>query len=293
MVGRIARRRNLRPIIVTQLMDNPQNVVVSGTAYLELPIGLRYHALHLVYGGTTFDPTHMSGIRVKANKETIHDLTGARRDVINQFDKLPAASTHKTLTIPFERLGMVDQMQRYFTALNTGIKTPFQAPNGISSLRLEVDIDSGASAPTLSVYADVSDVNPDQALALMRELTNFENVAATGEYTHVNKYNADPLKPVIVRWGFLDTDTNITAFRFLSNGSEIINRTSALNEHVQSIAGIRTFTASDVIYDTGERGNANSVLRLGNVASFQVKTTHAAANANLPVYYQSEGVLAA
>jgi hypothetical protein len=268
------------------------NVVAGSMATLDLLMGVRYHALHLVYGGATFTPALMDNIRVLANNNVIHNLTGIRRDTLNQFDGFKAASTNKVLTIPFYRAGMKDTMQKYYTCLNTLVPCP-QAPNGITALQLQIDVDAGASAPTLQVYAEISDTDASQGQALLRSETWYENVANTGDYLHQHKYNGDKSRPLVSRFGFWDTDTNISGFYMVENTVQMINRTSKLNEQIQTEDSFKAVQSGAVIFDTAEQGNFGSTLKLGGIGQFELHTIHTATNTNLPVTVESLGSLAA
>ncbi|HLY06098.1 MAG TPA: major capsid protein P2 [Rhizomicrobium sp.] len=292
-IGRLLRGWLLRPGKETIILPAFQNVAASQTAYLDLPLGFRYHKIHIVYGGTSMTPACITQLRVIINNNICWALSGTQLDTLNQFDKWPAGSTNKVLTIPFELPGlMADHMQKYYTALNTLV--PCKAtPMGVTALRIEIDINGTPTNPTLASYAEVSDNNPDQGKALLRREVWIENVASTGEYLHVHRYNGDPLRPVLRRVTMWDTSSNITAFRMLVNGQEIHNRLTAINSQIQ--AGNGDFrspqNSSFVGWDSEEDGNYANRLKLGNVADFQLRSTHAATNSTLNVVAETLGAL--
>lgn len=275
------------PKLQTNFMPAVLNVAANTTAYLDLPLGVRYHQLLLAYGGT-FTPALMTQIRVKVNNQPIWAVPGTFVDTMNQFDKLPAASTNTCLVLNFERVNLWSGPARWSTAINAGGMPTQQCPSGVQSLRLEVDI-GAATSPTLAVYAKVSQMNPAQATWMMRREQWFENVASSAsEYLFTHKYNADPLRPVLSR--LLINDTGIvTNFRMLANSQELVNRTVGVNNQTLQVDGIRTPQTNWTVYDTGESGNAANAINVGAIADFQVRATFSGTNANLPVYSETLG----
>jgi hypothetical protein len=273
-------------------MAAPNAVNAGQTAYLDLPLGVRYKGLWLIYGGTTFTPALMDAIRIYANNKIIHNLTGSRRDALNQFDGLIAASTYKALYIPFHRIGMADKTQEFMTYLGTDHKC-HQSPDGTKQLQLQVDIDAGASAPTLQVYAEICKNDPDQQQALLRTETWFENVANTGDYLHQKKYSGDAARPYISRMSFFDTPTNISSFYYLKDQAMITQRTSLLNRNIQVTDNdsVKVSPTSAVIFDTAEQGNHRCALHVQHIDDFEVHTVHTATNSNLPVVVETLGKL--
>ncbi len=287
----------LKPIFspcVTQRLRMPtvNNVAASSMATVTLTPGYRYRRLHLVYGGTTFTPTNMTGIRLYADNELIQSLSGTLRDMLNQFDKMPAASTYKDLVISFERIDMTDPDARYLTCINTGSKSKgVQSKSGIMNLRLEIDINSGASAPTLDIYADVMDVNVEQSRLMPRIDTYSENVAATGEFLHANssRYVGDKLRPYVTRITLGDTSSNITALRLRRNNEDIVALPTAVLQYSQVAELRRAPQSGYVAFDTGDMGEYFNIIDPIHMSTFEVRSTHAATNASLPVIVESLG----
>ena len=282
----------LAPKTQTIILPVIIGVQAGATAYLDLPLGVRYHAIYLQYGGTTFTPANITQVRVKVNGTVVWALPGSFLDTMNQFDKMQAASTYNTLALSFERIGLKSASARWSTALNTGKGVLTRAvPQGITSLRLEFDINGTAVAPTLVATAKISANNPAQGAWLMRREIWYENVAVVGQYLHQHKYNQDPLRPMMSRMFFGDTPANITAFDIQANRQEIINRTSTLNEHIQTVDNLRAPQAGQVVWDTGEDGISANMLNVGSIADLEIRTTHAAVNNALPVMAESLGYL--
>lgn len=61
------------------------NVVASGVASCLLPIGRTIERITLAMGGTTFNATHITSLRLRANGKVIIDLTGPELLKINAF----------------------------------------------------------------------------------------------------------------------------------------------------------------------------------------------------------------
>jgi hypothetical protein len=290
--GHVVRGFHSAPIKEKKLLNAFQGVALSSTAFIDLDVGYRYHSLYLVYGGTTFDVSHMTNIRIIANGETIWNLSGTRQDVLNQYENMAAASTYKALLISFEREGLNDEVRKYTTCINTGIPCS-QAPRGITKFRIEVDIDSGAVAPTLVAYAKVSINNPHQGIWLPRRKTFFENVpgSATVEFLLANKFNGNGNEPGLARLTFAETAANLTNIRLSANGQDVVNLATAANQVATAQAAIRKVNTSYVMYDTAEDGNYNAYFRANNLAAFDARIIDSNANAALPVIVETLGTL--
>jgi len=277
-----------RPVKRKWKMNPFQSVGVSMTAWVQADIGLRYHSIMLPYGGTTMTPAHMSSVRLKLNNETVWNLTGAR---IDTFDGLPAASTYGALVLNFERLGLIDHIKRYDTAINTGVPCR-QAPNGINNMRIEVDIDSGAVAPTLGQpQGIVSPPNKDQGNFILRRTTYTENVpgSASAEFQFINKFNQKPNEPNLSRLYIEETAANLTNLRLNTNGTDDANISSALNNTDIAMSNIRKVNTGVVIWDSAADGNYNNYLRIGNAKTFNVYIIDSNANASLAVVAETLG----
>lgn len=267
-----------------------QAVTAGMTAFLELPLGFTYHCIDIVYGGTTFTPAKMNAIRVIVNGQVIHNLTGTLRDTLNQFDRFPAAATYKVVTIPFFRDNLRDGAD-----LHTGLATAFrceQAEEGIRDLRIEIDIDATAVAPTLLCFASVRANDHRLARALLRTETFVEIVPAltSADYLWLHRYNGDPLRPMLHRLTAVAADTEILNIKMQVDTKEIFNRTSKLNEHAQSRLGFRTPQVGYVVLDSGEDVYSHP-WRIGDVADHRIITNHAAGNFNMTCVAETLGTL--
>jgi hypothetical protein len=204
---------------------------------------------------------------------------------------MAAASTYNVLEIPFQRNAMKDGAD-FHTGLSTLIKCK-QAPMGINRLRLEMDIDATAVAPTIQLYANIRKNDACQARGLLRVERSTELVpAGAQEFLWQNKFNLDSLRPLLSRVMIAQADTEVTAFRINADGVDVINRTAKVNENQQTKAGLRTPQSGYVIYDTSEDGYSHP-LRVGNVAQLNIYTTVAAGNYTMQVVRETIGSLGA
>jgi len=153
------------------------NVVEGQTAVIpRLPLGDMYHALQLVYGGTTFDQGDATGIRVLIDGKTVWNITGTHLDLINNYRKLTDASATK-LTLWFADPTLNDQTQKQIGSIDTGAM-------GVREMSVEVDL-SGTTAPTLSAFAltSPSSPKPDRFANVFRSvLKTVHAPAAAGQF---------------------------------------------------------------------------------------------------------------
>ncbi len=292
--GRVIVGDSALPITETIPIPVSGNPTANQTYTIILPIGLRYHHIWFEMGGTTFGLAELSNVRLLANTQAIWNLTGTQLDMMNQFDKLPAFAAGK-LCLPLERVGLSDPISRYLTAFNTGIACIQSSNVPVNDLRIEIDVANTAVAATLAVSAIVSDVNPAQSTAVLRRERTFENTpgAAGGvEFLHVKKITGDAKRRILNKVMLGDTNANITKIRILENGLEIYNRSSLLNEAVQKGPyGMRTPQAGWCAVDKTERGEYGNVENVAQLSTFELRSTAVVANANLPVIYETLGVL--
>lgn len=274
------------PLLQSLKAPNFSNVAAGQTATCVLENGFSYHYLYLFYSGVTL--AQLSKIRVKCNDETVQTFTGVQRDMLNQFDGQPAAAG--ILKIPFVREGLKDSLQRYLTAIATGVKWGGGAYRAIHDFRIEVDVDAAAAAPVLSLRADVSDANGVQSNGIIRIDSWVENVAAAGEFLVQKALNKDPLRSYLSRIVFGDTNAHITDFRVQENGTDTIVRSSLENELIQKPT--RAPQAGWVIYDTTERGEYQRAINAAARSSLSFYLTSTVVNNALPLLTESIGRLA-
>ena len=145
------------------ILDPFQNVVASGVAIADMNkfLGTVLEKITLTLGGTTFTKSMITLMQLKANGKVIWESSGANIDAANLYMGYSADATilkidfydRKAITANARQAGTID--------LSVG--------SGITSLRFEVTI-SGATAPTLVGFADVSPPTADPAEAGIRPL---------------------------------------------------------------------------------------------------------------------------
>ena len=125
------------------------NVVATGKATLELPIGMTYERIILKLGGTSFTKSMITRIVAKLNGKIFYDITGDHLDAINQYRGLTANAAY--LTIDF-----VEPFAKTLGGMSAG---GIGTASGVNSFIIEVDI-SGATAPTLESWSQLAPPMP-------------------------------------------------------------------------------------------------------------------------------------
>jgi len=130
------------------------NAVGAGqTATLDIPLGPTYHAIYLVYresGTLAAEVDLKAGIddyRVKINGKAQRTLSATQSLELNQIYKMPfnAGCLPIFLAEPWRRTGAGEDSLAWGT-------------QDVSTFQVEVDIATGATAPTLEAYAEISRV---------------------------------------------------------------------------------------------------------------------------------------
>jgi hypothetical protein len=145
------------------------NVVATGIATVNLPIGMSYNKIILALGGTTFTKAMITNINLKVNGKIIYQALGSRLDLINQYRGLTAAAGFLTIDLTEPRAKTM--VEQYIGNLNTA--------NGVSSVTIEVTI-SGATAPTLDSYAELGP--PQQLGVLAKHIPFTQSFASSGKF---------------------------------------------------------------------------------------------------------------
>lgn len=146
------------------ILDPFLNVVASGVAICDMNkfLGSVLEKITLTLGGTSLTKSMIQLLQLKANGKVIFESSGAALDASNLYNT--AATVDATLL----KIDFMDRKARTVNAYQAGAIDLSQA-SGITSLRLEVTI-TGATAPTLVGFADVSPPTSDPAEAGLRYL---------------------------------------------------------------------------------------------------------------------------
>lgn len=150
------------------------NVVASGLATVDLRnlFGYAIDRLHLQLGGTALTKAMLTVVQLKANGKIIFDDTGSRIDSRMQYRGETANAAFLTLdfseifskTIVGQKLGAIDTLA------------------GIQSLTGEITI-AGATAPTLTGYAEVSSPSDAAEKFIIAKVLNFNHsFSAAGRF---------------------------------------------------------------------------------------------------------------
>jgi len=133
-------------------LPSPQSVAAGSTATFDLPRGVRYHAVQLTVGSSGIPDwdTDADEIRIKVDGRIQRRFTPSELDGLNNLhgSRYDMASSDTILTIPFAEPWRRTLEGENVLAWGTG---------GIASLQIEIDVASGATAPTLSGKALIDD----------------------------------------------------------------------------------------------------------------------------------------
>lgn len=255
-----------------------QNVVASGIATLDLNslLGYTIERLFLNLGGTTFTKSMITGIQLKANGKIIYDTTGPRLDSRNQYRGITANANF--LVLDFAEIRAKTELGQNLGCIDT--------TQGISSLKLEVTI-SGATAPTLTGFAEVNAPQIDPAQAATRNLiakvhSSTLTIGAAGTFSipvpHLAPSDGGSIFKRIAIFS-----SNLTGLVIKKSGIVIEDSTKALNDFNQGEyrkvpqAGlyIEDFIIDDVQSQVLNTRNAQTMEVLGTFSAGETITVEA------------------
>lgn len=150
-------------------------VAANTTVTLNIPVGPTYGKITLVRGGTTFNPEHMTEIRLKLGKTVVRTYRarsgGHELHDLNAFyGRIDSAGF---TTIHFAKPEMDTLEQERLLGLGTG---------DLRTVTLEVDI-GAATAPTLAAFAEI--IGTNEPVGLFEHVYRFpvsSSVAGNVEY---------------------------------------------------------------------------------------------------------------
>lgn len=144
-------------------LDPIQNVIASGVAICDMNkfLGSVLEKITLTLGGTAFTKSNITLMQLKANAKVIWESTGPNLDASNLYNGGVSDATVLKIDFMDRKAVTVNARQAGALDLSNG--------SGISTLRLEITT-SGATAPTLVGFADVSPPSADPAEAAIRPL---------------------------------------------------------------------------------------------------------------------------
>lgn len=232
------------------ILDPFLNVVASGVAVSDLNkfLGSVLEKITLTLGGTTFTKSMITYLCLKANGKIIWESSGSNLDAANLYNGAPSDVTilkidfmdRKAVTVNARQAGAIDLSQG----------------SGITSLRLEVTT-SGATAPTLVGFADVSPPTGDPSEAGIRGLMARRHrvtyvVGAAGTFA-LPIPHLDPAGGGSAYRRIYFYSANMSALKTVREGVTEHELTKLQNEHAQK-DNFKTPQANLVVFDPVEDG---------------------------------------
>lgn len=259
-------------------MPAPEGIGAGQTATFKLPIGRRYHALHIIGSAATsgFGVDDLSEIRILANAKVIQRFTGAERNAMNLFDGREDAaidSNNFLLTIPFDRYGLMTKAGEEETALNTGSVDP-KTGKALNSLSVEIDIAASGfvGAPSLVMYADQSEQLPGGPGTVPHILRSTRDFAGSGEYDISDLPRGGETTLALDRIFFKPSANDISLVKVESDQYTIFERTKSLNNRILT-DGIRVPQDGYYVLDRTEWAYGGDPIPLVGPQDFRYKLT--------------------
>jgi len=261
---------------LTLPLRNFQGVAAGGVAHVDLPIGRRIHSVDLLYATLT----DLEEIRVIVNGNVVQRATAARINTMNQFFGYTAAgATTGILRLFFDRPGISDLPSAQATAFNTAIAD--QDGVVITSVRIEVDIASGATSPTLEGYYE-SSFN-DGAISGRRHAIRYimprtEPSLISGENQLFDLPRGNSTQLALDQLFMWPSANDIGIIEIHKNTNLLFDRTKALNERIQADGNgagsvVRAPQSSLHVVDRTERGSIVNSIGLSDATTFEVRLT--------------------
>lgn len=239
------------------------NVVATGTATLNLPVGMSYNRIFLQLGGTTFTKSMITSVKVRLNGKVILENTGSRLDLINAYRGRYASSSF--LLIDFTEPKAKLMSEQFVGNLNTA--------QGVTSLTVEVAI-SGATSPTLESW---SELGPPGALGIIAKQIPFSaSFSAAGKFPF--KLIDVANRGAIIKRVHFAHGGNMTALEVKKNGIVIHdNVTSAVNTYYQADYG-KTAQSNLYTYDPVADDNFTNAIKTADATSIEFNPTFSASD---------------
>lgn len=196
------------------------NVSATGVATANIEIGLAIERIQLIMGGTTFNETHMTNIKVRANGKPVVDMSGSQLKKLMNFRGVTQSTNY--LDIDFTELGGRDLLDQIIGAFDTS--------RGISQLSIEVTI-TGAVAPTLSYRVTKSSPQANGIGGVVQKMLRYPWQVATGGQLPISlpygRENGAVIKRIHISHGVASNVLDVTVKQ---DSAIVFEGTKAANE---------------------------------------------------------------
>lgn len=237
------------------------NVAPGVTATVNLALGPTYERFTLQMGGTTFNKTHITDIRLRVNGRVIHQCSASDLESMNAFTGMITDPT--LITLDLTEIFARDATGQKIGALSTAA--------GVVTAALEVDIAATAVAPTLGLFAIES---APQALQVVNKLVRYaNNIGAAGKFALVIPFGVSGGSMLKRLW---IKSANLTALEIKANGLTIHDSVKAVNEFWQK-ENRKTPQAGWYVVDFVVDNNQEDHLNTTALASLEINGTFSGA----------------
>lgn len=258
------------------------NVVAAGVATAQVEIGQTIERIQLIMGGTAFNETHMTNIKLRANGKPIVDLSGSQLKALMNFRGVPQSAGF--LDIDFTELTGRDFLDQVVGGFDTS--------KGVSQLSMEVTI-AGATAPTLSYRVTRSAPQAGNLAGVVQKILRYPWQVATGGELPIalpfGPVNGSVIKRIHVTHGVAN---NVTALK-VKHASDLVFESTAAANVADLTAHGRTPQANIFTVDFTADKNQGNALDTRDASSLLLLPTFGAADSGdvLVEYYDKLGNL--
>ena len=246
------------PRIETKMPAPASGVVAGTTMTWRLPIGRRYHFLHLLGSGSglSFGIDCLTEIRVIANSKIIQRFSGLHRNLMNLFQGMEDAridDDNFNLVLPFDRYNIMTKAGEEETALNTG--SADASGKSINQLSVEIDIASTgfSGSPQLLMYATQSEGLAGGAGTIPYILKSTRDYSSAATYALSDLPRGGITTQMIDSIYMIPSTGSLDNFVIEANQVKLFERTNALNNRRQ-IDGVRVPQSGMHVIDRTEHG---------------------------------------
>lgn len=195
------------------------NVAANSVATAPIEIGDTIERIQLILGGTTFDETHLTNIKLRANGKPVVDLSGSQLKKLMNFRGVPQSVGF--LDIDFTELTGRDFLDQVIGGFDTS--------KGVAQLSLECTI-GAATAPTLAHRITRSAPQAGNLSGVVQKILRYPWQVATGGQLAISlpfgKENGSVIKRIHVAHG---VGSNVTKAEVKHNSRVVFESTAAAN----------------------------------------------------------------